>query len=1066
MKEKKLILHCNTQTTDVIVLFKNKINFFKDVIQETVINVQNNKNLDILAIGEVTTCIEKLGLLSIIINEFEEEIETDINPDECINKLQMINNELSSILKVYGTSSLDHLLSICLGNINKQIELDIYEKHAFNKFNILKKYFHPLSYKIINKLDDSKQKKYSDDVPAEIDIYNLSCFDVTTSYKQFHVKVYGIKLFVYSEQLKRHLMICGILDDVIIDYLNDEYINAKKQDISKMLLNYTDIDKTKFDSFLLSLGLKDYLVYNSQEIYDKYAGYLIQNKLILHNSISIIVKEFLADDIIVKRNTLIQLLLNTNENKNMYLAYLLYDLLSQETNSDVDTQEQTVLFDSLPWSIKQSFKHAMKETIQYTNELTNFDMNKIPVEQQICLMNAPDNVKEKAMVKLKELKAKSEDSGAKARQYLDGLLKIPFNIYKREKLLYVMDEIKAKFKEYCTIYDPDNKDTQYTSVQIVNYIKNIKPETMTDNIVTLNNITSKIHTLDKKNLQTVFNHIHNIYRDNKLEYNKINITGLRKKHQITEIISLVEKCKDDTVILQLVEDCVCENDLLKRKMLSSINENFSYIKQNMTGIKSTLDNFVYGHDKAKRQIERLIGQWVNGDKTGYCIGLEGNPGLGKTTLAKGLAECLKDENGASRPWSLVALGGDANSSSLVGHSYTYVGSIWGCVVQILMDKKCMNPIIIFDEVDKISKTEHGKEITGILTHLLDPTQNNMFQDKYFTGIDFDLSKALFIVSYNDVNSIDKVLLDRIHRIKFDSLTVDEKIVIANKYILPEIYKKIGVDGNITISNETIKFVIENYTMEPGVRKLKEKLYEIIGEVNLVMMKDFEVVKKLPLEITIDAIKKDYFKDSREVKITKIHKHNEVGVINCLWANVYDIGGILSATGKFIPSERYLSLKITGLCDTMMEESLQISLTNAFQLLSDERKKELDVLYNDKHKYGIHLHMGDGSVSKSGTSAGIAITILMYSLLMNKKIKNNYAVTGEAADLNGNVGEIGALNTKIIYGIKSGVKNFIFPKENLTDYDNFLTKNKDSELTKGIMFYPIETIKEAFDLVLE
>ena len=153
---------------------------------------------------------------------------------------------------------------------------------------------------------------------------------------------------------------------------------------------------------------------------------------------------------------------------------------------------------------------------------------------------------------------------------------------------------------------------------------------------------------------------------------------------------------------------------------------------------------------------------------------------------------------------------------------------------------------------------------------------------------------------------------------------------------------------------------------------------------------------------------------------------------------------------------------------MMEESFQLSLTIAFNLTSEERKKQLKKQYDGPQKYGIHLHMGDGSVEKSGTSAGIAVTILLYSLLNNKKIKNDFAVTGEACDLNGKVGEIGALKTKIIYGIKSGVKNFIYPDENRKDFDDFYEKYGNTDLVKdqNINFYPVNNIQEAIKLIIE
>jgi ATP-dependent Lon protease len=519
------------------------------------------------------------------------------------------------------------------------------------------------------------------------------------------------------------------------------------------------------------------------------------------------------------------------------------------------------------------------------------------------------------------------------------------------------------------------------------------------------------------------------------------------------------------------------NKIYLNKDITNLLNNMNKITDYIGNVKNTLDKAVHGHDKAKKQIERIIGQWINGEQKGACFGFEGNPGIGKTTLAKGLADCLKDENGVSRPFALIALGGDSNASTLVGHSYTYVGSTWSQIIQILMDKKCMNPIIVFDEVDKISKTEHGKEITGILTHLLDPTQNDCFQDKYFSGIDIDLSKVLFILSYNDVDSIDKVLLDRVHRIKFESLSIEDKVVICNNHLLPEIYKKVGLEDTIEFSDETIKFIIEEYTLEPGVRKLKEKLFEIVGEINLNLLKEINNNANtnannnnilLPIVISKEDIVNKYFKDKPKTKIHKIHNESKVGLINALWANSYGSGGVLPLQSSFIPSNKFLDLILTGSMGEVMKESISVSLTNAWNLTSLERQKYLIDKYNDpknNNVCGIHIHCPDISTKKDGPSATTAFTVLIYSLFNDIKIKNHFGITGET-HFGYQLTEIGGLREKIIHSIKAGITEFIFPKENDKDFDKIMEKYKDTEIIKGIKFHSVSHINEVFDLILE
>jgi ATP-dependent Lon protease len=1070
MVEKKINIQIKNevikQPHDVMSLIDKKIIFFTDVVQKTIRHVQKNKTFDILGIMDVNLCIERLININ---KQIIDASNKDHKQDGLMDSLQMINNELFGLFKTYGTESLEDLLYVYFGN--KITDND--DENDIHKFDILKKHFHPTGYKIINKKEDSKNKKSSDDPSINDKTKSLDCFDVVSSYNQFHMKVYGLKIYVYNASLKKRILIFGILDDVIIDLLNNKYILSKQTDIQTNLPTTADFQCDSFDTFIKSLGLKDYLLNNNcKDFYNKYAGYLSQINSIRQKSISLVVKEFVADDMFSKRNTLIFLLINSSKHENQYLAYLLYDLLSNETSNgggNIDTREQMSIFDSFNWYIKQFFKQAMKKTIQYTNELTNFDSNKIPIEQQICLMNAPDSVKEKAMMKLKEVKSKSEDSGTKARQYLDGLLKIPFGVYKKEPILMIMDVVKAQFNEIYKEHDFKTRfpeipiKDKYTSVEILKYLKLLdfdKDKT--------GDLKKRLTVGDKAALCETLTKINDILTKHKLSTIKIPIG---KKHLKIEIEAFVDKFKtNDDLIKDIISTLDCGNQSTDTNVVS-LRANMTKITDYMIDVKQTLDKSVYGHNKAKRQIERIIAQWINSGNSntvGHVLGFEGNPGIGKTTLAKGLANCLKDENGVSRPFALIAAGGESNASGLVGHSYTYVGSNWGQLVQILQDNKCMNPVIVIDEIDKISSSENGKEITGIFTHLLDPSQNSTIQDKYFAGIDIDFSKVLFILSYNDVNAIDRVLLDRIHRVQFDSLSLDDKIVICKNHILPEVYNNVGLNDVVTFTDETLKFIIRDYTLEPGVRKLKEKLFDIVGEINLDILKNNDKDLELPINVTIEDIKSNYFKDKREVVKFKVHEENKVGLINALWANELSMGGVLPLQVSFIPSQQFLSLTLTGSLGDVMKESISVSLTNAWNLTNLKQQKELIKKYNDtktNNVFGLHIHCPDISTSKDGPSATTAFTVLIYSLFNNIKIKHNFGITGETS-FDYKLTEIGGLEHKIIQSIPSGVTEFIFPVENKRDFDKIMDKYKDNEIVKGIKFHCISDIQSVFELILE
>jgi len=1061
MIEKQILKNETTKqvTPEIVILIEKKILFFQDVIQKTILHSQKNKLLDIFGISEVNSCINVLTQLSNKIKDISD-VTINSNTDSIINVLQNVNNELSTLFKLFGTESFEDLLWICFGNnsVNTYAISDMDK----NKFELLKKYFHPTSYKILSPKKDDKK----DDDELNEKSKNLDCTDIGIKYKQFHLRVHGIQIVVHNPQHNKSLIIAGIVDDVLVEILHNKFVNLKIKAIKDNLPTSLDFQGEIFNRFIGSLSLKEYLIYEPHQIYLKFSGLNSNLNNIRQKTISQTVKDFISYDLFIKRLTIIQLLIKSDKYDNQYLAYLLYDMLSNDVNGNIDTQEQIILFDSFPWSIKQYFKDAMKNTLQYTNNLSNFDIQKIPLEQQICLLKASDCIKEKAMQKLKEVKAKSEDSGSKARQYLEGLLKIPFSVYRKEPILNIMNEIKNDYLSMIVTNNlpQNNNKTTYTSLEILKHLNVLKTESKKSNI-NIELIKNIVSSSSKTELLTFVLKINEVKQKHKLTYSKIKHSNKSKNELVENINKFVDFYVTNPDLLCEVFNIEKNNKKIPDNIISKIESKYNQINTYMSNVKNILDKSIYGHDKAKQQIERIIGQWINGKQDGYCFGFEGPPGCGKTTLAKkGLANCLQDENNVSRPFAIIQMGGDSNGSSIHGHNYTYVGSTWGSIVQILIDKKCMNPIIFIDEIDKISKTEHGKEIVGILTHLLDPAQNDCFQDKYFSGIDLDLSKALFVLSYNDVDSIDKILLDRVHRIKFKSLSLDEKLVISKTHILPEVYEKMGLQDIISISDEVLKFIIDEYTLEPGVRKLKEILFEIVAEINLDILKHFENNYVIPIVITIEDIKTKYFKDKQEVRNKKIHQESKVGIINGLWANALGKGGVIPIQTKWRPSDKFLHMHLTGMQGDVMKESMNVALTLAWNLTSSEMQQQI-LKKNGISLDGIHIHCPEGATPKDGPSAGTAITTTIYSLINNKKIKYNIAITGEIT-LDGSVTEIGGLDLKILGGIKAGVTEFIYPKDNQKDFDSFMEKYKDNELTKDIKFHSVETIEEVLKLVFD
>ena len=385
----------------------------------------------------------------------------------------------------------------------------------------------------------------------------------------------------------------------------------------------------------------------------------------------------------------------------------------------------------------------------------------------------------------------------------------------------------------------DDLDIQYKKLNKKNYsddntkyFRNLNKETKLNYIKQLNNIKN----------------INNSYIPLRFKILNSNMTIQTKSIAISNIEKLEdidcnsgEYTKMEQWISALVKIPFGIYNKLPIDNLSTNNQKKSFLKNS----NNLLNNSIYGHQEAKNNILQILAKWiVNPDSSGNILALQGPMGNGKTTLVKeGISKAI------GRPFAFIALGGSSDASYFDGHNFTYEGSRWGRIIDILIEMKCMNPVIYFDELDKISDTPRGDEVIHLLTHITDLTQNNSYQDKYFPGINIDLSKVLFIFSFNDESKINRILKDRMQVIRTNGFTTKDKINIVNDYLLKQINENYNSIDKVIFNNDIITYIIENYTeKEEGVRNLKRCLENIISKINMFDMLYDEKNKKSEIEL--------------------------------------------------------------------------------------------------------------------------------------------------------------------------------------------------------------------------
>lgn len=445
-------------------------------------------------------------------------------------------------------------------------------------------------------------------------------------------------------------------------------------------------------------------------------------------------------------------------------------------------------------------------------------------------------------------------------------------------------------------------------------------------------------------------------------------------------------------------------------------------------------------DVKDRILDYLAVKKLNPNMKGTILCLAGPPGVGKTSLAKSVADSL------GRNFVRVSLGGVRDEAEIRGHRRTYIGSMPGRIIKAIKNAGSVNPVILLDEIDKMSSDFKGDPASAML-EVLDPEQNKHFEDHYL-DMSFDLSKIFFIATANDLRNIPGPLRDRMEIINLSSYTEFEKLHIANNYLIKQAQDENGLSNiKINMTDKAILKIIDEYTREAGVRNLKREISSLFRKVAR------KVIDNEAKSVSINVKNLESYLGHPKFRPEKMKKAvSKVGVVNGLaWTSV---GGMtLEVQGVQIPGKGNLSL--TGTLGNVMKESAMVAYT---YLKANLEKFQIDTTVLEKKD--IHLHFPEGATPKDGPSAGIAITTTILSVLTGRKVKQTFAMTGEIT-ITGEVLPVGGIKEKVIGAHRAGIKNIILPDDNRVDVEEI-----PEEVMKDIKIYFASTYDDVEKLALE
>lgn len=466
---------------------------------------------------------------------------------------------------------------------------------------------------------------------------------------------------------------------------------------------------------------------------------------------------------------------------------------------------------------------------------------------------------------------------------------------------------------------------------------------------------------------------------------------------------------------------------------------YSQDKFDLKQAQKVLDRDHFGLEEVKkRMIEHLAVLKLRNDMKSPILCLTGPPGVGKTSIGKSVAEAL------GREYVRISLGGLRDEAEIRGHRKTYIGAMPGRIIQSLKKAGTSNPVFVLDEIDKLSSSHNGDPSSALL-EVLDPEQNKEFYDN-FLEMGYDLSKVMFIATSNNMSTIQPALRDRMEVIKMSGYTIEEKVEIARKHLLPKQLKEHGLTSkHLTVGKKQLELIVEGYTRESGVRGLENKVAQVIRNVAKSVAMEEEYNVKLTEEDIIKVL------GVPRMQRDKSESNEVAGVVTGLaWTSV---GGDILFIESLI-SKGKGSLTMTGNLGTVMKESTTIALeyikANAEKLGVDP-----EVLT----KYNVHIHVPEGATPKDGPSAGIAMLTSLVSVLTQKRIKKNLAMTGEIT-LRGKVLPVGGIKEKILAAKRANIKEIILCHENKRDIDEI-----KPEYLEGLTFHYVKEMSEVLAIAI-